>query len=71
MWGDTVNIASRMQSNGEIGEVNISGAVYEEVRDRFDSEYRGILPVKGKGEMPMYFVRKKKLQLVTDVPQEL
>lgn len=71
IWGDTVNIASRMQSNGEIGEVNISGAVYEEVRDRFDSEYRGILPVKGKGEMPMYFVRKKKLQLVTDVPQEL
>ncbi|MCW3120983.1 MAG: hypothetical protein JWQ38_475, partial [Flavipsychrobacter sp.] len=60
IWGDTVNIASRMQSNGEIEEINISGTTHDIVKDKFDFEFRGLLPVKGKGEMPMYFVRTKK-----------
>ncbi len=60
IWGDTVNIASRMQSNGEVGEVNISGRTYDLIKDRFDFEFRGLLPVKGKGDMPMYFVRQRK-----------
>lgn len=59
IWGDTVNSASRMQSNGEAGEVNISGTTYELVKDKFNFEYRGVLPVKGKGEMAMYFVKRK------------
>ncbi len=59
IWGDTVNSASRMQSNGEAGEVNISGTTYELIKDKFDFEYRGMLPVKGKGEMAMYFARPK------------
>ncbi|MBL7765063.1 MAG: adenylate/guanylate cyclase domain-containing protein [Chitinophagaceae bacterium] len=72
IWGDTVNIASRMQSHGEVGEVNITGSAFELVKDKFDGEYRGKLPVKGKGEMPMYFVRKKKSDLLTDdLPREL
>lgn len=60
IWGDTVNIASRMQSNGEIGQVNISETTKELVKDQFEFEYRGMLPVKGKGELPMYFVKPKK-----------
>ena len=59
IWGDTVNIASRMQSHGEIGEVNITGAAHELIKDKFDFEYRGLLPVKGKGDMAMYFVKRK------------
>ncbi len=59
IWGDTVNIASRMQSNGEIGELNITGTTRDLVKDKFDFDFRGNLPVKGKGDMPMYFVRRK------------
>lgn len=60
IWGDTVNIASRMESNGEAGRVNISATAYELIKDDFDCTYRGKIPVKGKGEMDMYFVDKKK-----------
>ncbi len=59
IWGDTVNIASRLQSHGEIAEVNITETTRDLIMDKFDFEFRGILPVKGKGEMPMYFVRYK------------
>lgn len=59
IWGDTVNIASRMESNGAIEEVNISEVTHELVKDDFDFEFRGQIPVKGKGEMGMYFVRHK------------
>jgi class 3 adenylate cyclase len=60
IWGDTVNIASRMQSNGEVEEVNITGTIRDMLQDKFDFEFRGLMPVKGKGDMPMYFVRGKK-----------
>ena len=56
IWGDTVNIASRMESSGEAGKINISGATYEFVKDFFICEYRGKMPVKYKGELDMYFV---------------
>lgn len=56
IWGDTVNTASRMESSGEPGRVNISGMTYELVRDFFICEYRGKMPVKYKGEIDMYFV---------------
>lgn len=56
IWGDTVNIASRMESSGEPGKINISGATYNYVRDFFICEYRGKMPVKYKGELDMYFV---------------
>jgi adenylate cyclase len=45
-----------MESNGEVGRVNISGATYEKVKDEFACEYRGKVEVKGKGEVDMYFV---------------
>lgn len=56
IWGDTVNTASRMESSGEAGKINISGTTYEFIRDFFDCEYRGRMPVKYKGEIEMYFV---------------
>lgn len=56
IWGDTVNTASRMESSGEAGKVNISGTTYEFVKDFFICEHRGRMPVKYKGELDMYFV---------------
>lgn len=56
IWGDTVNTASRMESSGEAGKVNISGATYELVKDKFTCVYRGKIDAKGKGELDMYFV---------------
>ena len=56
IWGDTVNIASRMESSGEAGKVNISGATYEMVKDKFTFMHRGKISAKNKGEIDMYFV---------------
>ncbi|WP_299453626.1 adenylate/guanylate cyclase domain-containing protein [uncultured Microscilla sp.] len=56
IWGDTVNSASRMESNGEAGKVNISGSTYALVKDLFECEHRGKINAKGKGEVDMYFV---------------
>lgn len=56
IWGDTVNIASRMESSGEVGRINISGATYELVKDHFHCTYRGKLNAKHKGMMDMYYV---------------
>jgi len=56
IWGDTVNTASRMESSGEAGKINISGTTYEFVKDFFVCEHRGKMPVKYKGELDMYFV---------------
>lgn len=56
IWGDTVNTASRMESSGEAGKINISGTTYEFVKEFFLFEHRGKMPVKYKGELDMYFV---------------
>ncbi len=60
IWGDTVNTASRMESNGVIGKVNISQDVYHIVKNEstLSFEYRGKIDVKGKGDIEMYFVTK-------------
>lgn len=57
IWGDTVNTASRMESSGEAGKINISGQTYELVKEFFICEYRGKMPVKYKGDIDMYFVK--------------
>ncbi len=59
IWGDTVNIASRMESSGEAGKVNISGTTYELIKDKFNCSYRGKVKAKNKGEIDMYFVEKE------------
>ncbi len=56
IWGDTVNTASRMESAGEVGKVNISEATYALVKDDFRCTFRGEIEAKGKGKMGMYFV---------------
>jgi class 3 adenylate cyclase len=58
IWGDTVNIAARMESSGEAGKVNISGSTYKLVKDKFNCTYRGKIQAKHKGEIDMYFVEK-------------
>ncbi len=59
IWGDAVNIAARMESAGEPGEVNVSAATWERVKDRFDGTPRGKRAVKGRGELEMFFVTRK------------
>ena len=56
IWGDTVNTASRMESSGATGKVNISGTTYELVKDHFDCTPRGKVEAKNKGWIEMYFV---------------
>lgn len=60
VWGDTVNIASRMESSGEPGKINISSTTYELVKEHFTCEYRGKIQAKNKGEIEMYFVLEEK-----------
>jgi len=63
IWGNTVNIASRMESNSEVGKVNISQITYDLIKDdkEFSFEKRGQIEVKGKGMMEMYFVDNVKM----------
>jgi len=56
IWGDTVNIAARIESASEGGKINISGEVYKVIKKNFPCQYRGKIPAKNKGEIDMYFV---------------
>lgn len=56
IWGDTVNIASRMESSGEPGKVNISSATYNHIKETYNCAYRGKISAKNIGEIDMYFV---------------
>jgi adenylate cyclase len=56
IWGDTVNIAARVEQAGESGKINISGDAFQAVKDHFSCAYRGKIAVKNKGEIDMYFV---------------
>ncbi len=60
LWGDAVNIASRMESSGEAGKIQVTAHTYEYLKDEFILEKRGIIKVKGKGEMLTYWLRGKK-----------
>ncbi|MCP4350480.1 MAG: hypothetical protein GY795_33845 [Desulfobacterales bacterium] len=57
IWGDTVNIASRMESASEAGKINISKDTYELVKEHFTFEYRGKIAIKNRGEIEMYFIK--------------
>lgn len=56
IWGDTVNTASRMESSGEVGKVNVSETTYEIIKDQYSCEFRGEIEAKGKGKLRMFFV---------------
>lgn len=60
IWGDAVNVASRMESSSEAGKINISEETYRLIREVYDCESRGSQAVKNHGEMNMYFVKGKK-----------
>ena len=60
VWGDAVNIASRMESHGLGGAVQITQTTYELIKDEFVCEPRGTVHVKGKGEMEVWLVRSAK-----------
>ena len=60
IWGDTVNVASRMESKSKPGKINISESTYELIKDQYDCEFRGEIDVKNKGMMKMFFVNAEK-----------
>jgi adenylate cyclase len=59
IWGDTVNLAARMESSGEPGKVNVSGATYSLIKDRFACRQRGAVEVKHGGLVEMYFLESE------------
>ena len=56
LWGDAVNTASRMESQGTPGRIQITRATYELLEDEFACEPRGTIPVKGKGDMETWYL---------------
>jgi class 3 adenylate cyclase len=70
IWGDTVNIASRMESNSEAGKINISGTTYELVKGYTICEFRGEIEVKNRGKLKMYFI-KDKISIKSDLTHEV
>ncbi len=64
LWGDTVNVAFRMESQGLPGYIQVTTAIYEQLKDRYIFEKRGAIEVKGKGEMISYWLKAKKDDLV-------
>lgn len=61
IWGDTVNVASRMESMSDVGRINISENTYELVKNSWHCSYRGELEVKNRGKLKMYFVESELL----------
>ncbi|MCB1144393.1 MAG: GAF domain-containing protein [Leptospiraceae bacterium] len=66
VWGDTVNTASRMESSGTPGKINISETTYNEVKEFFDCEFRGEVQAKNKGMVKMYYVNGLKKEFSKD-----
>ncbi len=60
VWGDTVNIASRMESHGVAGEIQVSESTYQILKQAYRLESRGIIPIKGKGKMQVYLLKSRK-----------
>jgi class 3 adenylate cyclase len=60
LWGDTVNVASRMESHGVVGEIQVTEKIYEMLCDRYNFQLRGSIQIKGKGEMITYLLIGRK-----------
>ncbi|NEQ97626.1 MAG: HAMP domain-containing protein [Cyanothece sp. SIO2G6] len=61
LWGDTVNVASRMESHGEASQIQVTETVYQALKKHYIFEERGMISVKGKGEMMTYWLSGKRL----------
>ncbi|MCS6815022.1 MAG: adenylate/guanylate cyclase domain-containing protein, partial [Cyanobacteria bacterium] len=57
LWGDTVNVANRMESYGEPGKIQVTEATYGRLRDRYHLVQRGCIHIKGKGNMTTYWLQ--------------
>lgn len=60
LWGDTVNTASRMESHGLPGAIQVTERAYEQLRHRYDLRRRGTIEVKGKGAMTTYLLLSRR-----------
>lgn len=69
IWGDAVNVASRMETMSEPGRINVSENTFELIKDTYECEHRGQIHVKNKGMMDMYFVNGKKNKASKKVKQ--
>jgi len=63
IWGDTVNVASRMESMSEPGKINISHSTYELIKEDVECEYRGEIEAKNRGKVKMYFAKAMKKEV--------
>lgn len=61
LWGDAVNIASRMESQGEVGKIQVTATTKNLLNGKYDFEERGLIDVKGRGEMLTYWLTKRRL----------
>jgi adenylate cyclase len=59
LWGDTVNLASRMESSGVPGQIQVTRNVYDRLKENFALESRGVIEVKGKGEIETWLLQGK------------
>ncbi|MEG5060117.1 adenylate/guanylate cyclase domain-containing protein [Microcoleus sp. A2-C5] len=66
LWGDTVNVASRMEGTGFAGRIQVTDVTYELLKDQYLFEKRGMIPIKGKGDMMTYWLLEKISQLTVD-----
>ena len=58
IWGDTVNVAARMEQHSDAGKINISGSTYELIKNKFKCVHRGKIQAKNKGEIDMFFIEQ-------------
>lgn len=65
IWGDTVNVAARMESNSEAGKINISEHTYELLKEKFNCSYRGEIEAKNRGKLKMYFLENSYDEVLT------
>jgi class 3 adenylate cyclase len=66
VWGDSVNVAARLEKNGEAGRINVSDSVYNVVKPLFDLDQRGTIEMKNKAAIPMYFLDRIKAKFSKD-----
>ena len=70
VWGDAVNMASRMESTGEVGKIQVTSQTRDLLAGRFDLEERGIIEVKGKGPIQTWFLIGRKQPVAGTSPDE-
>ena len=70
IWGSTVNISSRMESNGETGKVNISNSTFNLIKDYYSCTYRGKINAKNIGDIDMYFIEGEIAEFDLPIPDE-